>query len=96
MSVCGERCLGVGGSSRGLGLRLAGGAVLQDLSAAREVRLCSSHTALTLQMSPPQKYPNTSTWKREGDSMLWSCILKTHLHFAKGKYDCFKYIYCIS
>ncbi len=38
--------------------------------------LCSSHTALTLQMSPPQKYPKHKYLERGGDSMSWSCILK--------------------
>lgn len=56
-------------SSRGHTLRMAG--VLSCRIGVQQERwssawLCSSHTALTLQMSPPQKYPNTSTWKGEG------------------------------
>ena len=49
------------------------GAALQDWSCsssrgeALHDSACSSHTALTLQMSPPQKYPNASTWKGEGE-----------------------------
>lgn len=75
MSVCDERCLGSGavpsgsGGSRDARPEDGWGAVLQDWSAAGEVRLCVTlllaHCINSADV-PPQKYPNTSTWKGEG------------------------------